>query len=508
MHGHKHFQAVNVQFVDRSGQLVQLLLDLVDVDGEESKTGAYLATLLIQTIKDYNLGSRLGWITSDNVGVNDTLVRAIEAFMRAEGISYWTEKTRRLRCIGHIINLATQAFMFATNEEAAELAYERVRLAQLESDGTESYSGSDYDVADDALVEHPALAKLRSLAVILRDDKFNQAFKRLAKGFPECPSAIPKIPGETRWNGWLLMIEETFRTRPILDMLCARYADALELVVLTDDDWKLLEHVHNFLLPFKEVTLKVEGHQATLDCFQPSMEFLINHFEEQQKRHSKHETLLAPLNTAWFLFSKYYGLIDESGAYITAALLHPERRQKWLQNQWNTTEKRKWLQAGLQRAEALWHSYRDRLEPISASDQVDQDTSAGLSAFDRWQQQSAVVTDSEDSFKAFISAPPSRLPTLEGRQLTVIEWWAQPTQRQTFPALSQLAIDVLSAFAMSAESERTFSKARRTTSWERSQLSANTIRCSELLKDWLHRGVPHALPTNYIDSDQDSDNEP
>ena len=80
------------------------------------------------------------------------------------------------------------------------------------------------------------------------------------------------------------------------------------------------------------------------------------------------------------------------------------------------------MQAGLQRAEALWYSYRDRLEPISASDQVDQDTSAGLSAFDRWQQQSAVVTDSEDSFKAFTSAPPSRLPTLEGRQLTVIEW--------------------------------------------------------------------------------------
>jgi hypothetical protein len=124
----------------------------------------------------------------------------------------------------------------------------------------------------------------------------------------------------------------------------------------------------------------------------------------------------------------------------------------------------KWLKAGLQRAKALWHSYRDRLEPIFASNQVDQDTSAELSAFDRWQKQSAVITGSEGSFKAFISAPPSRLLTLEGRQLTVIEWWAQPTQRQTFPVLSQLAIDVLSAFAMSAESERTFSKARRTTS--------------------------------------------
>jgi hypothetical protein len=62
------------------------------------------------------------------------------------------------------------------------------------------------------------------------------------------------------------------------------------------------------------------------------MEFLINYFEEQQKKHSKHKTLLALLNTAWYLFSKYYSLIDESGAYITAALLHPERRYKWLYN--------------------------------------------------------------------------------------------------------------------------------------------------------------------------------
>jgi hypothetical protein len=63
--------------------------------------------------------------------------------------------------------------MFATNNEAAELAYKRAKLTQLGSNGTESYSGSDYDIADTALANYPALAKLCSLAVILRDDKFN-----------------------------------------------------------------------------------------------------------------------------------------------------------------------------------------------------------------------------------------------------------------------------------------------------------------------------------------------
>jgi hypothetical protein len=63
--------------------------------------------------------------------------------------------------------------MFATNEEAAELAYERVRISQLDSNGTESYSSSNYDVTDTTLTNHPILTKLRSLTVILRDDKFN-----------------------------------------------------------------------------------------------------------------------------------------------------------------------------------------------------------------------------------------------------------------------------------------------------------------------------------------------
>ena len=44
--------------------------------------------------------------------------------------------------------------MFATNEEAAKLAYERAKLTQLDSDSTESYSSSDYDIADTALANH------------------------------------------------------------------------------------------------------------------------------------------------------------------------------------------------------------------------------------------------------------------------------------------------------------------------------------------------------------------
>jgi len=179
--------------------LIQLLLDLVEVNSEECKSGAYLATLLIQTIEDYNLTAQLGWITSDNIGVNNTLIHAIECFIHANGYTHWQEKICRLRYIGHIINLATQAFMFSVDVEAAEIAYSRADLSQLnDSTDTASYSGSSYNIAEHALAKHLAASKLRNLAMALRDNKYYQAFKKLARGFLECPITVPKIPGKTR----------------------------------------------------------------------------------------------------------------------------------------------------------------------------------------------------------------------------------------------------------------------------------------------------------------------
>jgi hypothetical protein len=498
-HGHKHFQAVNCQFVDEHGVLRQVLLDLIEVDGEQRKTGSYLASLLIQTCQDYSLLHRLGWITSDNVTVNDTLVRSIELHMRNSGITNWTEKTRRLRCIGHIINLATQAFTFADNVEATEIAYTRAEISQLDNE-LDNESLISMESTGCGLVKQPALQKLKALAVAMRDDRFWQAFKTIARSYPELPSTVPKVPGETRWNGWLLMIEEAFQTKPILDALLARYHDSLELMVLSDEDWQLLKHIAGFLTPSKEVTKKTEGHKTTLDSFQPSMEFLINHFEKQQAVHTRREVMLRPINTAWLLFEKYYSLIDQSGAYITALLLHPKRRVKWLKRRWTTSEKEKWLTTGLKRAKDLWLDYKQRLQPEPSTSALDM---AVLSAFEKWQQDQDVVPD-EDDFTAFVYAQPCKPPIVDGRQLSVLEWWTSPLQRQSYLALSQLAIDVLSAFAMSAESERTFSSARRTTSWERSQLDGNTIRHSELSKDWQRKGIAYMeIDSDGIESDDD-----
>jgi len=61
-------------------------------------------------------------------------------------------------------------------------------------------------------------------------------------------------------------------------------------------------------------------------------------------------------------------------------------------------------------------------------------------------------------------------------------WWCQDTQRQRWPKLSCMAIDILSIPPMSDEPERVFSGARCTVTWDRGRLEAETIEIREYLK--------------------------
>jgi hypothetical protein len=56
-----------------------------------------------------------------------------------------------------------------------------------------------------------------------------------------------------------------------------------------------------------------------------------------------------------------------------------------------------------------------------------------------------------------------------------------------------MAIDILLIPAISDEPERVFSGARRTISWERAQLSAESIKRLECLKNWHRTGISYDI---------------
>lgn len=64
------------------------------------------------------------------------------------------------------------------------------------------------------------------------------------------------------------------------------------------------------------------------------------------------------------------------------------------------------------------------------------------------------------------------------------EWWLQPAQQQLYPHLSQLALDILSIPAKSAEPERLFSATKLIISDVRNKLSMRLIEALAQLKSW------------------------
>ena len=90
-----------------------ILLSLRKVEGTHS--GENQAEHILDTLRTFKV-DRLGYFVCDNHGSNDTAIRAV---LKEYEIPEQEER-RRLRCLGHIINLAAQAFLFGRDAEAFE----------------------------------------------------------------------------------------------------------------------------------------------------------------------------------------------------------------------------------------------------------------------------------------------------------------------------------------------------------------------------------------------------
>ena len=92
----------------------------------------------------------------------------------------------------------------------------------------------------------------------------------------------------------------------------------------------------------------------------------------------------------------------------------------------------------------------------------------------------------DDDFATFIYSPPTKLGST-----TALQWWSTPAQRSAYLALSTMAIDCLSAMPMSSDSERSFSRVRRTVDWQRSRLDGSSVEEAECSKDWQTSGLAY-----------------
>ncbi|TKA69538.1 hypothetical protein B0A49_09762 [Cryomyces minteri] len=231
--------------------------------------------------------------------------------------------------------------------------------------------------------------------------------------------------------------------------------------LLTHDDWDCLVELGDLLEPFKDATIRlqgnpIEGRHGALWEVLPTMELLLETLErkktELQYVHSHFKTCV---NLGWKKLDEYYALTDRTTAYRVATALHPSMRLLWFKVKWS--HRSDWYDGAVKAVETMYAEYSSRYPELStppvhvASDSLTRfnHCASNKSEFDTFFDNKTLTLDCVDP----------------------LAFWSGQYLAGTMPILSRMALDLYSVTAMSAETERAFSKAGHTASSDRPRSS-------------------------------------
>ncbi|KAF7915840.1 uncharacterized protein EAE98_010920 [Botrytis deweyae] len=267
-----------------------------------------------------------------------------------------------------------------------------------------------------------AIGKCYCFATLLRkSSRKTQNFVRLTG------KRIP-VDNDTRWNSWEKMCS-VFRD-PKIKSAYKRWwqlypDDAPRAIELSDEDFDTLDKFQKMLVVLKNATQFSEGNDATLNRVLPTLEYLLEHLEKAKD--------------------------------------HPH-----------------WITRAKARVEAYWQ-IRYRAEAFVPLSSFSSTSSSGES-------DNVLIVHLEskranrqpvDEYVKYLSSP-----ALD-KVGDIRKWWLERTQRDLYPNLSKMALDILSIPSSSAAAERVFSGAKITCADRRGRLSVESIERLECLKSWL-----------------------
>jgi hypothetical protein len=164
----------------------------------------------------------------------------------------------------------------------------------------------------------------------------------------------------------------------------------------------------------------------------------------------------------------------ESPVYIAALVLCPQNKWQYMEDNWLI----EWIADAKAKVQLFWkREYKSTA--ITVPTPASEAAPTVHNAFQEWEKKRQRSQLEIDEYTKYLQA--AVLPEVKDER----SWWLETTQRISFPALSVMALDILSIPAMSAEPERLFSGAKITITDRRNQLGIESIQAIECLKSWL-----------------------
>ena len=100
--------SIFANFINEEGQRRRQLLAFRRIYG--SHDGDNIASILYEVIQEYGIAQKVGYFISDSAKNNDTAIAAVLQRLYPS-LSIKQRQGRRLRCLGHIINLCARALL-------------------------------------------------------------------------------------------------------------------------------------------------------------------------------------------------------------------------------------------------------------------------------------------------------------------------------------------------------------------------------------------------------------
>ena len=86
------------------------------------------------------------------------------------------------------------------------------------------------------------------------------------------------INNRIRWNGWYNMLLVLLALKGKVEEYCEKYKDKLEENLLSREDWKKLDIIKDFLIPFSRAILATERDSVSIDRTLFNIDILIKYF--------------------------------------------------------------------------------------------------------------------------------------------------------------------------------------------------------------------------------------
>jgi len=483
-----------VHFLDMEGNYQSFLLALPEQEGTHA--GVNIAANITKIVKEFELEDKIGWFVCDNASSNDT---CLEELGNIFGFDW---RQRRLRCMGHIINLIARQILFGQDPDAFEA---EASIAK--------------DVKRELLLwrRHGPVGKLHNIVIwISRSPQRVQRFLKLQTLYSDNTPLHLVADVVTRWNSSHDMIERAVKLRVAIDTFIdevqRKYDDYTAKIKdsgriprpkghkppplilddrLTREDWEVLTEYLAILAPLKEITKELEGqpyhgNRGSIWEVLASMEYLLEHLEAMKERYEFHPDVhfRTNINLGWSKMDEYYSRTKESPAYVAALVLHPQYKWQWIETEWK--EFPHWIIEAKEMVTGLWKEY-EGLAVEDAIKQVQQPHQelSGFRARLQSHQHTLIVETSEDDYECWISEPPN--PAI----LNPISYWVE--NRRRWPRLARMALDIFAIPAMSSDPERIFSLSGDMVSPKRNALQAETVGAAQCLKSWDSNGIFNIL---------------